>query len=185
MTLSIIWVGQSYMVEISQGERLGQPCKLLFPGAPLLGILSLFLSVQQLCSGGLIRLAKPPENGEASIGGISNQQVSGKARIGQLETCTSMSRTGDGEHPREKFRKRNHCLGMRPRAGNRAVMHSSMDLAFLCTSGVTVAGDPFGHLCAGVNCGEMDSYALTVVLLPFASSCQSWQGEVRLVGVIW
>lgn len=57
------------MVVISQGERLGQPCKLLFPGAPLLGILSLFLSVQQLCSGGLMRLAKPLENGEASIGG--------------------------------------------------------------------------------------------------------------------
>lgn len=42
-----------------------------------------------------------------------------------------------------------------------------MDLAFLCVSGVAVAGHPFGHLCAGVNCGEMDSYPLTLVLLPF------------------
>lgn len=57
------------MVEISQGEKLGQPCKLLFPGAPFVGVLSLFLSVQQLCSGGLLRLAKPLENGETSIKG--------------------------------------------------------------------------------------------------------------------
>lgn len=60
-----------------------------------------------------------------------------------------------------------------------------MDLAFLCTSGVTVAGNPFGHLSAGANCGEMDSHALTVVLLPFPSSSESWQGEIRLVRVIW
>lgn len=120
------------------------------------------------------------------MGGIRNQQVSGKAWIGQLEARTSiMSRTREGEHTREKFRKRNHCLGMRPSAGNRALMHSSMDLAFLCTSGVTMAGDPFGHLSPGMNCGEMHSYPLTVVLLTFPSSSQSWQGEIRLVGVIW
>lgn len=34
-----------------------------------MGILGLYLSVQQLCPGGLLRLAKPLENGEASIKG--------------------------------------------------------------------------------------------------------------------
>lgn len=67
------------MVEISQGERLGQHlshCSLQMGlptgGVPLAGILSLFLSAQQLCSGELLRLAKPLENGEASIGVISD-----------------------------------------------------------------------------------------------------------------
>lgn len=57
------------MVEISQGERLDQPYKLLFPGAPLVGILGLLLSAQQLYPGALLSLAKPLENGEASIRG--------------------------------------------------------------------------------------------------------------------
>lgn len=50
-------------------------------------------------------------------------RFSGKAWDGQLETCTSMSKAREGKHPREKFRKRNHGLGMRPSAGNRALMH--------------------------------------------------------------
>lgn len=53
------------MGEISKGGRLGQSCKLLFAAAPLVGM----LSVQQLCPGGSVRLAKPPENGEASVRG--------------------------------------------------------------------------------------------------------------------
>lgn len=62
-----------------------------------MGILGLFLSVQQLCPGGLLKLAKSLENGEASIKGHQKPAGLREGWDGQLETCTSMSKDKGGE----------------------------------------------------------------------------------------